>query len=212
MIYAEIGEKGCNVRFWHQSAEIRKCISVKDFIYCLQGSISEIDNYQQTPIMPQSTLHYLEKSPTMYQLTMYQAPKISEIAYESRTYKVGFPGLVYTFTVNNKRLWGVKAFAVKDELVKPNSQLFKYPFFNSGDKGSICLGSNQIHIELPWHLHRVPAAIDAIPGSGAYRCAVKLELEGDSFLKSIENKPFPEKILISADMTLGGYLKSMIDQ
>ncbi|MDU2121894.1 MAG: hypothetical protein E7E64_05105 [Clostridium celatum] len=56
---------------------------------------------------------------------------------------VGFPGLLFAIDVVNNKLIKLYVVAVKDDDIKEDTKIYRYPFTNvSGKTGSVCLGSN----------------------------------------------------------------------
>lgn len=149
-----------------------------------------------TPIVPIGTIQYKEnKTNNEYFLAFYKEDRIAPIVYESREYLVGYPKSLFLFKVCNQMLIEIKAFALKTSNINNNMAVFHYPFFNVYGNGSFCLGGNRISIEEPWHLQRVPDMLTLMPNTHALANNNLSQLKGDSLLKAIENKPFPDKWL-----------------
>jgi hypothetical protein len=147
-----------------------------------------------SPLLPLGTLGYKESTGT-YSVIMYREPRIAGIIFEERSYQVGYPGIVYMFVVTNQIVATTYMYAVKERVVKPDTELFRYPYFNAWADGRICMGTNHIPIEQPWQLHKMPDIITAMPSNNGLPANNQSGLLGDSLLKAVENKPFPDEWL-----------------
>jgi len=165
--------------------------------------IKEEDEVLTSPILPVGTLGFKEyKVQNSYVVIMYHEPRIAEITFETRTYEVGYPGLIYVCQVTNKILMSVYIYAVKDRIIKPDTELFRYPYFNAYSDGRICIGSNRIAVEEPWQLHKMPDIIAAMPANNGLPNSNQSGLRGDSLLKEVEKKPFPDEWLTPTNLKL----------
>lgn len=185
---AEIERTDNGISYWHN-------VDIKSFLNVFNEAV-----YQKTPeehvspLLPLGTLGYKESTGT-YSVIMYREPRIAGIIFEERSYQVGYPGTVYMFVVTNQIVATTYMYAVKERVVKPDTELFRYPYFNAWADGRICMGTNHIPIEQPWQLHKMPDIITAMPSNNGLPANNQSGLLGDSLLKAVENKPFPDEWL-----------------
>lgn len=66
------------------------------------------------------------------------------VTYEKTKYDICMPSLVFSFKVQEERLAETKVFTIKDDIPKEKSRLYRYPFGNVFDSGSVCWGNNCI--------------------------------------------------------------------
>jgi hypothetical protein len=162
----------------------------------------------ESPLLPTGTLWYQEyKERKAYTVAMYREPRIAQMTFESRIYQVGYPGTVYKFMVTNNVVTNTYMWAVKDRVLKPDTEIFRYPFFNAYDTGRICMGSNHIEIEEPWQLHKMPDILTAMPSNNGLPTSNQSGLTGDSLLKAFEGKQFPNEWLTPLNQKLKNLFK-----
>lgn len=203
MLNLRINENGAQVETIINGISYWRDVDITTFVRLLNNVVLDIKEEEIiSPIFPLNTLGYREsKASNAYSVIMYREPRIAGIIFEDRTYKVGYPGIVYVFQVANNILTSAHLHAVK-ELPKPDTQLFRYPYFNSYEDGRICMGCNRIEIEEPWQLHKIPGIITTMPGNNGLPASNQSGLLGDSLLKAVENKPFPEEWLTPTNKQL----------
>ncbi len=197
---AEIEKTINGVSYWHN-------LNIDDFLKALNNSVYQ--NQEETfasPMLPLGTIGYQERN-NSYSVTMYREPRITGITFEERNYQVGYPGIIYVFTVTNKVLSGTRMFAVTDQLLRPETEIYRYPYFNAWADGRICMGINHIPIEYPWQLHKMPDIIASMPANNGLPINNQSGMQGDSLLRAVENKPFPNEWLTPADKKLKNLFK-----
>lgn len=124
-----------------------------------------------------------------------------DMALDDRVYKdVGVPKLLFGFRVENERIVRSKAGVVLDEVVKPDSLLYHYPFSNVDHGFAICWGGNVLpDIDEPSKLASIPLFFLSIPNSQHSYGKNLTGLKYKKFLKSLEGKDFDNNVLIGAE-------------
>lgn len=165
----------------------------------------------ESPLLPNGTIKFIQEvaNNDVYTLYMYKEARIAPIIFEGRDYIVGYPATIFAFEVRNKILLNTNVWAISDTVVKPDTQIYHYPFFNVYNNGRICMGSNKITIEEPWQLYKMPDVFTSMPSTLAMENRNLSGLEGDSMLQAIQNKPFPNEWLKPTENTLKTILKQL---
>ncbi len=204
MLNIRLSENGAEVEIIENGVSYWKSVDVKDLLRVLNESIIKTaEEAINSPLMPTGTIGYKEfLDRNAYTVLMYRAPRVASISFEGRLYEVGYPAMVYQFTVSNKVLTRTSIYAVKDNILKPETELFRYPYFNAFEDGRICMGNNHIDIEETWQLHKAPDILSSLPGNNGLTISNQSGLMGDSLLKAVENKPFPNEWLTPMGKTL----------
>lgn len=65
---------------------------------------------------------------------------IKPLIYYDKTYIIPFPNLLFFFQVKNFILTSSKVFALKSQNINDNTLVYRYPFGNVSEEGSICWG------------------------------------------------------------------------
>lgn len=210
MITLQIAEDGAFIELENNGRkEFREC-DIDTLIDILNRAVREVstDEVIESPMLPVNTIKFDRSANTNdYTLYMYREPVIDQITFESRSYVVGYPAIIYGFKVVNEVVSRVEVWAVKDKVLTPETQIYHYPFFNVSQDGRMCIGTNKITIEEPWQLHKMPDILKAMPSNLGLQNNNNSGLEGDSILKAIENKPFPHDWLAPTNKTLKKVLK-----
>lgn len=205
MLNLRISENGAEVQQVSNGVSHWRRVDIQALIRVFNEAVLEIKEEEvfASPMLPIGTLGYIEnKDLNAYSVIMYREPRIAGIIFESRTYEVGYPGTIYVFTVTNEILTRVSIYAVKDHVLQPETDLYRYPYFNVYQDGHMCLGNNQIKIQKPWLLHKMPDIITAMPTNNGLATSNRSGLKGDSLLKAIEGKPFPNEWLTPTTLKL----------
>jgi hypothetical protein len=204
MLNFRLTENGAEVEIVENGLSHWKTVDIKDLIKVLNESVMKpVGEVISSPLMPTGTIGYKEfLDRNAYTVLMYRAPRVASISFEEREYKVGYPAIIFQFTVTNQVLTDTNMYAVKDHLLKPETELFRYPYFNVHNGGRVCMGNNKIAIEEAWHLHKAPDILSSLPGNNGLSISNQSGLIGDSLLKEVEEKPFPEDWLTPMGKTL----------
>lgn len=213
MINLQIRETGVFAELEHEGVKQFRQVEPQKLIEILQESlhIKVEKEFIKSPLLPIGTIKFTQDITNMnnFTLYLYKENRIAPIIFEDRNYIVGYPATIYRFDVTNKVLTGAYVWALTDNIVKPDTPIYHYPFFNVYENGRICMGSNKLIIEEPWQLHKMPDIFTAMPSTYALINSNLSELTGDSLLKAIENKPFPHEWLKPTGNTLKTILKQL---
>jgi len=210
VIDIQLKENGAHVQIARNGISHWKHLTIAELIKCINESVGEKAEEEAiaSPLLPPGAIgHIMYPEENRYTVFMYREARLNEITFESRKYIVGHPDTIYRFHIADERLVSVYLWAVKAKVLRPESPVFRYPFFNTYLDGRICLGANHLKVNEPWQLYRMPEVISSLPGTWALSAPNRSGLEGDSLLKAIEGKPFPEEWLIPTEQKLKDILK-----
>ena len=82
-----------------------------------------------------------------YRVILYVKEQMQPFSYAGAIMRLPFPAQVFYLEVKGGAVKNKKVYAVKDEIICPDTELFYYPFGNVYDDGRICMGN--ILTELP---------------------------------------------------------------
>lgn len=200
MIHLIIQENGAFIELEDNGKKEFREIDIHHLIDSFNSAVRDVTDGEtfETPLLPTGTIKHIQDAndPKRYSLFLFKEPTIGPITYESRDYIVGYPGLIYRFKVENQFLSQVKIWAVLDKNLTPDTPVYHYPYFNSYQDGRICIGSNHIPVEEPWQLFKMPDILKAMPSNLGLSTYNNSGLQGDSLLKAVEEKLFPNEWLI----------------
>ncbi len=199
MIHLFIREDGAFIELEDNGKKEFREVTIHHLIDAFNSAVRDITDEEifGTPLLPTGTIKYTQSAadPTKYSLYLYREPTIGPITYESRQYVVGYPAIIYRFRVDNRILSQVRMWAVSDKNLTPDTPIYHYPYFNSYQDGRICIGSNRIPVEEPWQLFKMPDILKAMPSNLGLSTHNNSGLQGDSLLKAVEEKLFPNEWL-----------------
>lgn len=206
----QLYEDGAYVELTSRRVKHTRHITIPELISCICYSIGQ--KYEEekvmTPILPHGTIGYVANlgDREKYTLYMFQPGYRGKALYETRVFEdVGLPSAVFAFRVEGKVLISTYTWAVLSnvKICRPDIPLYHYPIYNVDGSGHLCMGPNRISINEPWELFKAPEIIRSMPFSKAYNSRHNSGLEGDSLLKSLQGKEFPDEWLTPANITLG---------
>ncbi len=213
MIKLSIKEDGAFIELEDNGKKEFREIDIRGLIDIFNSAVRDVTDGEifETSLLPTGTIKYTQSAadPTKYSLYLYREPIIGPITYESRDYVVGYPAIIYRFRVDNRTLSQVRMWAVLDKTLTPDTPVYHYPYFNSWQDGRICIGSNHIPVEEPWQLFKVPDILKAMPSNLGLSTHNNSGLQGDSLLKAVEGKPFPNEWLKPSQKKLRDILLTM---
>jgi hypothetical protein len=144
---------------------------------------AEIDDLiYQTPVLPKNCIYCAELYNGAVCVVMEREKCRRDLKYHNTLFKeVGFPKLVFGVVVKNGEIIKTMLCAATDYLIKPESQLYLYPFSNVYRHNlEICWGTYQMHsITEPY---QVSSLLDVF---------LSLEMN-DHLYPHTGNKPFRE--------------------
>lgn len=118
-----------------------------------------------------------------------------DITYFDDVYKnVGMPRLLFAIKIYKNVIQTVKVMAVKDFIIKEDTELYEYPFSNvSRGSGNVCFGMNRISsIDIPslTALHSIPDMFLSMPNNNDSYGHNLSGLAYRPLLEELVDKPF----------------------
>ena len=140
------------------------------------------------------------KSEVYYEIAVMYPGKVRGVKYYKDTYRVPYPNTLYTYSVLNGVVQSKHCFAVIDDVITPETVLYRFPFGNVGSMGSMCYGN--IHLPDCTELSSIDTLVELFlsgdvnddlyhPSDTAKNCK---QFELYQFLEG--KKKFPTKILV----------------
>lgn len=191
-----------------------KTLTSGELISILQASKNNVDNKRSaleysSNLLPHLNIHTIQtkkyKDGTEYFVLLRDADPADFEYYGNMFEKVGMPRLLFAVVVLNNIVQGFKIAAVKDRVIKADTEIYYYPFSNvSGPTSFACLGGNNISkftIDNTSQLHTMPSVFLAMPNSNdGYSNKNESGLEYRPLLEKLSGKKFPLKFLKPARM------------
>lgn len=117
-----------------------------------------------------STVQTRDYSTGSKTIILVREPMPMDILYFDNIYKsVGMPRLLFSIKIYKNIIQSVRVMALKDSIIKEDTQLYEYPFSNvSRVSGNICFGLNKISsIDIPnlTALHSIPDMFLSMPNN-----------------------------------------------
>ncbi|MFE7064203.1 hypothetical protein ACFVAD_18900 [Sutcliffiella sp. NPDC057660] len=213
------------------SIDSEKLRNLTDFVQVVQvdnGRTSEyemsLDNFlkivaksseagQESPWLPRNCIKYVSRG-FGYEVYLDIPKQQWEIEYANTKLKVGFPRLVFQYslrscTSDKKSFYQVelkKIFAVKgNKKIRENTMLYKFPYSNVYDDGSVCMGTNAFpNITCISDLESLHSLFIHSPFTGDYGAKTTLKKKlWELFTEIFNEKDFDDNVLIPMDKTLG---------
>lgn len=122
---------------------------------------------------------------------------------------IGLPGMIFVFSLVNKVIRNLRVFAIKDRLLKEDTDLYAYPFPNVSSNGSVCLGSNNMSdykIENINNLHSFPSMFFMMPATHELRNQNSSGLKVRPLLNELKDNDFNDDYLIKTNMKYGDFI------
>ncbi len=195
MIHLFLQEDGVFIELENDGKKEFREVNIKELIDIFNSAVRDVvEDVIETPLLPPGTIKFdIDPSnPANYKLYMFKEPTIGPITFESRQYTVGYPASVHLFKVRNRVVTQVKIWAIQGKNLTPDAPIYHYPYFNAYSDGRICIGTNRIPVEEPWQLFKMPDILKVMPSNLGLSTHNNAGLQGDSLLKAVEDKPFPD--------------------
>lgn len=135
-----------------------------------------------------------------YEIAVMYPGKVRGVKYYKDTYRVPYPNTLYTYNVLKGVVQSKHCFAVIDDVITPETVLYRFPFGNVGSMGSMCYGN--IHLPDCTELSSIDTLVelflsgdvndDLYQASDTAKNCKQFELY--QFLQG--KKKFPTKILV----------------
>ncbi|MED3576126.1 hypothetical protein [Cytobacillus praedii] len=145
--------------------------------------------------MPKNIVYYGKTFSS--DLVVIDVPKGQHnIKYHNVEFKnVGHPRLLFSFVVKDERISSIRIFAVKDNFLSEDTQLYHYPYSNVHDSGTVCWSYGQYHINQLDKLQHIPYIFLSTPNNSHLSDNVREKYA------SFENGDFDDEILKPMKLT-----------
>lgn len=124
---------------------IEKTVSLEDYVTMIRSATVNIakEEYFALENLPQNVYSVgATNSNDTFRVTMFVPGKIRGVTFcSSFIYRVPYPNLVMRLCIVKGKLVSSQIFAVKDDMLSPDTELFQYPFGNVDETGFACWGS-----------------------------------------------------------------------
>lgn len=164
----------------------------------------EKEIFVKSPILPQFqdifTVQYMEsENNTQVYVLKKESTQMDLTYYGDKYTNVGIPTLLFKIKVSNNSIKQIQIVAIKDKIIREDTELFKYPFSNVFENTNVCLGPNNIaalDINDTATIHRIPNLVLTLDNNNdAYHSANNTGLPLRELLAKLSNKKFDEGIL-----------------
>jgi hypothetical protein len=190
-----------------------KAISPDSLLDCIKTSIQR--SGISSGLLPKDCLSYTEYDSGDKDICILFPRDKADITFLNTEYKdFPLPRLVFGFNINKGGRIGTCRMGIigMDELIKPETRMYKYPFSNVSSNGVICIGNNPLPKCTSLHtLASLPYLILAIPNNlhNFQTSDNKLNLEMRALLELLINKSpafYYSDVLIPTKKTLGDFI------
>lgn len=117
-------------------------ITLKDYLKTIEDA-SDCSR-QESPLLPLNCLKYIEYSSDRVKLYTVVEKRQWDIEFNEIVLKVGFPRLIFSWSIWNKDVTLDKIVAIKRGLLTDQSPLYHFPFshVDHGSNNKVCMGGN----------------------------------------------------------------------
>lgn len=124
-------------------------MTVQEFIDCLNNATNDDaeDDMLETPVLPRNCIKFVWKN-----LKHQTAEVYIEVAknqfdihyYDNFLEQVGFPRMIFKYSLDKNKVKLSKIFAVKDDgrPITHDTPLYNFPFSHVSSSGGVCMGGN----------------------------------------------------------------------
>lgn len=149
--------------------------------------------------LPMNTVKYGKYDGGTEMIALAYPAEQHDVAYHSSKFsKVGFPNLLFVFSLKEGRLKSKSVYCYKDTFIRNETELYAYPYANVFAGGSMCFylpGDNDIkdlvQLQTLPHIWRNTTMNDHL--YDPKRTSLNVSLR--ELLQTFENKPFNHEIL-----------------
>lgn len=180
---------------------IEKDISLEDYRRLINESVEEMTTWVNVPKLPPE-VYWSQISAKGeedgYKVVLHAKAQMQPFSYAGKIMRIPFPGLVFRLVVKNGAVIERKVFAVKDEIICPETELYFYPFGNVYTSGDICMGSISINIPTVKDSARfINAFVEGRTNSDLAGAKNTMGYSQPQLLKRIEKETsYPEELLL----------------
>ncbi|GGG18306.1 hypothetical protein [Paenibacillus abyssi] len=174
---------------------------VKQFFREAISEFSPVVKTACTPILPKGTVLYQEESNGTKIIILERDKAQRNVQFHDSVYEqVGHPKLLFAFAVRGKHIRGCRIFAVKDAVIKPATELYRYPFANvyKEDQRACWPELSGIEINNLFELQNLPELFFNSPANNHLFQGENLR----EWLMKLQGKDFEDKQLSSLKMSV----------
>ncbi|NHN33259.1 hypothetical protein [Paenibacillus agricola] len=178
----------------------------------VEAAIPHMSNYKlSTPILPKNCVFYQERGDGSIVAGIEVEKGMHDIVFGDMSQvvynQVGYPKLLFWFSLNKGKVYAYVA-AVKDTIIKNDTQLFLFPYSNVYASGQICWGSlNELTIKEVRQLESLPSLfLGATKNNDLYRNSSAINLR--DLLITMQHQSFDDKTLDPMNKTVGSILNN----
>ena len=129
-----------------------------------------------------------------------------DFQYYNNKFNVHTPSLLFAVVIKDDIISSVKVFALKEDFLTENTELYAYPFSNVYNNGRICFGANNISSKKFKDFKdilSIPSMFLNMPSTHELRNRNKYNMEYKLLLEHLESNEFDLNNLISENYKLG---------
>lgn len=145
----KFGQMFFRVSFKDGDKLIEKDVSLADYRRIINESVEELTTWVDVPKMPVEVYRAWVSSKGEkdgYKVLLHVKEQMWPFSYAGKIMRLAFPGLIFHLTVKNGIIHEKSVYAIKDEIICPETKLYYYPFGNVNAQGSICMGNILVNI------------------------------------------------------------------
>ena len=189
---------------------VEKTVSLEDYVSIIRNASVEVqkEEYYSLTNLPENVYSVAATgSKDTFRVTMFVPGKVRGVTFcNSFIYRVPYPNLVMKICVVKGKMVGSQIFAVKDDTLSPDTELYQYPFGNVDTSGLACWGSIDRTCK---RVEEVPNLIERFFEAGTnnhyYEAGVTISKNlslSEQYTKLERLKKYPDNYLVSTGRKL----------
>lgn len=222
LVYSESGRELVRLTTWPDSSENAaavKTVEYSDFCAALEKGRSQ-NTVICTGLLPRNVLS-VSMMEDGQNIAVFLPPEVRFLGYrkrgeELRGFMVPYPGIVMKLLIKNEYAVPKSVWCTDSSVIWPDgaTKLYRFPFGNVSDSGSICMGGNQLRLRgtegTTEIVDRCLEMFFATPYNGDYYSVGNKIATGASLvdaLTSLHGKEnFPDEWLVDSHCIVGSLL------
>lgn len=186
---------------------IEKDVSLEDYKRIINGSVQEVTTWVDVPKVPSQIYDFQISSKGEadgYRVIIHVKEGMKPFSYAGDIMRIPFPGIVFYLEIIKGDIREKKVYAVKDEILCPDTELYHYPFGNVYDDGRICMGNISVNIPtIQDSLKFVDAFFEGRTNSDLSRNKNTMGYTQGELLTKVRGKEtYPKELLLSLNKKL----------
>ncbi|PGT82200.1 hypothetical protein [Bacillus sp. AFS040349] len=181
-------------------------MSLSNLIKSLTSSITEGER-METPFLPKNCIKCVTKV-TGYEIYIEIPKRQWQINYNGKTETIGFPRLLFTYSLSGNDIQNLKIVAVKENgYIKGDTDLFYFPFPNvHHSSADVCMGTNTFpRIECLNSLETMHYIFFAAPFGDDYGAVNSEGKSMKSLFESLKDSDFDDNLLVPMKVTFNEF-------